>query len=196
MKEKQSLQSQNQPSVQTPQLPYRFREEQFRRYEPFIADAIAKYPGPIIINPGLLGLNTVTFACRFRDACQSYLKHNWPSRLINREEFLLNFPNIGVAESHSLGTVRIGERKLLRSGQLMPIVPHVSNATLGVNPQHLTITTDEQFELICRLASMRLLTSEVTISGPAVTLENKNIYDQQYDVSIEFTADLRQASVI
>lgn len=177
-------------------IPYRFREKQFRRFEPFIADAIAKFPGPIIVNPGLLNLNQVTFACRFRDACRSYQKHNWPSALINREAFDLYIKDLAVAESATLSTLRIGDRKQLRNAQLLPMPTSVVNSLSPAASCTITITTEEQFQLLCELASQRLLASEITITGPGATLENKHKYEQNYDVSIEFTNDLKYASII
>ena len=83
-------------------LPYRFREQSFRRFEPHINDIVNCFPEPIVIDPS--PLSQVTFSCRLRDAIKSLSENRWPTD-INMERFDIIYPNIVVCEG--LGEVRV-----------------------------------------------------------------------------------------
>lgn len=62
-------------------LPYRFREQQFRRYEEVIDQIVAVYPGRIEFNPSSFNLSPETFSCRLRDAVRSLSLYHWPTKI-------------------------------------------------------------------------------------------------------------------
>lgn len=57
------------------QLPHRFREDQFRRYEKVIEQVVTSYPSANLFDPA--PFRSTTFACRLRDAMSSLLTHHW-----------------------------------------------------------------------------------------------------------------------
>ena len=147
------------------ELPFRFREKQFRTYEPIIAQVIKNFPEPTIINPKLYyGLSAITFACRFRDAMSSYSKNKWASNLINREKFdeLFNAHRINVVEKETAGIISIGDKKLMKglTGAGVTATPQLQQSSPLQSPIY-TIQHESQLDQICHLASTRLLSGEI-----------------------------------
>ena len=71
--------------MQTTQLPYRFKEASFRRYERIIADAVDMYPKSVHITCNDMSPETVS--CRLLDAMTSLETNHWETAL-NMEKFL------------------------------------------------------------------------------------------------------------
>ena len=97
-------------------LPYRFRESSFRRFEPHINDIVNCFPGPITIDP--TPLSQVTFSCRLRDAMKSLSLNRWQTE-ISMERFNRIHCNIVVSEGH--GVVRVGSSDTIRINK--PLIP-------------------------------------------------------------------------
>lgn len=72
-------------------LPPRFREKSFRRYETSIAKALERYPQPTQLLSQPFGLSLCTIANRLRDAMASHKTYHWSSTLVPWEKFLLHF---------------------------------------------------------------------------------------------------------
>lgn len=64
---------------------YRFSEGCFRRYEPIIAELVAKWPAPLIFEPQ--GLRPTTTSSRLRDAIVSVLVNKWETKIDTRKLF-------------------------------------------------------------------------------------------------------------
>lgn len=86
---------------------HRFSEKQFRRFEPIIAAVLSAYPQPFTFAPVTMTLSFETFASRYRDACHSFKKNNWESKL-DRDKFLLHFDEIKKVTFLDDGHVWIG----------------------------------------------------------------------------------------
>ena len=97
-------------------LPYRFRESSFRRFEPHINDIVNCFPGPITIDP--TPLSQVTFSCRLRDAMKSLSLNRWQTE-ISMERFDRIYRDIVVSEGQ--GVVRVGSSDTIRNNK--PLIP-------------------------------------------------------------------------
>lgn len=176
-------------------LPHRFRESSFRAYEPYIAQVVKAFPSPITIRPSTIGLSPVTFSCRFRDAIRSLAKHNWQTVDINMDKFKLCHEQIGVSESGDAGMLTIGDRKnLKKTSEGLQTPKAICDSPYGLILDPPTSGNDIALHTVCILAHERLLTQAIQIKN--VTLEQKTIYEQQYDVSIELNEATGVASIL
>lgn len=60
-------------------LPLRFSEASFRRYERHIHAIVINFPRPVSFRPESASLET--FSCRLRDAITSHITYKWPSSI-------------------------------------------------------------------------------------------------------------------
>lgn len=183
-------------------IPWRFSELSFRRYEPIIAQAVTIYPDSFTINARVsYELSPITFACRFRDAMKSYKIFGWVSTLIDRDKFMSRYTEIAISEISTPGLLTIGDKKQLKKPSVLQVHPAVSMVKQYTSSNHepINITTEEEFDLICKLASGRLLSSEIKIKSTNQTQDLQTLktkYEQQYDVSVEYDIKTGIASVI
>jgi hypothetical protein len=145
----------------TPSLPHRFREDQFRRYEPTIAKIVAGFPGPVQITPAS-GLSPITFENRLRDAMASLATNKWPS--IVDEKFHLYYPSIVVANNN--GILLAGDRAHLK--MMSAIRTEVSRQQ--PEAKHLVVQEIKHLDFILELANVGILTPPLTIiwHGPPI----------------------------
>ena len=177
------------------QLPRRFREQSFRKFEVIINSVISAYPNVITFNPYTTHhLSQETFAARFRDAMRSYSEHYWNSNIINRERFLEVCDNISVAMAHNNSLIRIGDKNELKKPSLEVSKSTYRMPELKAVPGLIALNSEGELELICKLAALRLLSQEVKCTG--FTEHNKLKYEQIYDCSIELEDGTGIASVI
>lgn len=181
-------------------IPWRFSELSFRRYEPIIAQAVTIYPDSFTINARVsYELSPITFACRFRDAMKSYKTYAWPSTLIDRDKFMLRYTEIAISEIATPGLLTIGDKKQLKKPSVLQVHPAISMIKQYTSFDHepINITTEEEFDLVCKLAAGRLLSSEIKIKSTTKDLQTlKTKYEQQYDVSVEYNTETGIASII
>lgn len=64
----------------------RLGEEKFRFFEPYIAEALSRWPQPTPMTPPR-GMAYSTFCARFRDCLQGYRIHRWQPYLFISERF-------------------------------------------------------------------------------------------------------------
>ena len=167
------------------QLPHRFRESSFRKYEWYIAQAVEAFPATIAVMPRSLGISSITFACRCRDAIKSHRDYNWTPSTVHRGKFEDCAPYLVVSE-RSDGSILMGSREAIikhatdaNSGAFS--VPAPSEAT--VSGEVLTLSTKEQKDLIMLLSHRRLLQPKLFLTG--LTDPEVAAYQQRYDIAID-----------
>lgn len=179
-------------------LPHRFREAQFRRYEPIIKLIVDHYPTVQQFKPNL---SPETFSCRLRDAMRSFLDLKWPSDKINHHRFRELYPHIVVAQ-RIVGDdtlILAGGRVEIKKPPLSPpfVVEQLqhSRADLENSPngqQGLTIaSSDASPDVIRALALLhhsRILT-EPTIIKTILDPEEINGLKGMFDIAIEVEKD-------
>jgi len=67
-------------------LPWRFRESSFRKYEQSIASIVKSWPLPVVFHPTS---SPETFSCRLRDAIKSLREHQWPTTILMSQFFAI-----------------------------------------------------------------------------------------------------------
>lgn len=82
-------------------IPPRFNEASFRRYEPFITSAMLVLPSELDIHcREQLGLSPETVSCRLRDAMRSLHTYNWQTS-VNMLKFAEYYSQLEVARKHT-----------------------------------------------------------------------------------------------
>jgi hypothetical protein len=164
------------------QLPQRYRENQFRRYEQIIHNATEQWPAATKCDPTLLNIAQATFVCRLRDAIKSYYDHSWPSN-INRVKFVGIYQEMLVSERVD-GTILIGHREAIKNWcavdntpLMVPETPHDAISVL-----HLTAA-----EMIMKLSHLRLLAPRIKLID--LTDIEADDFQQKYDISLDKNLD-------
>lgn len=150
------------------QLPWRLREEQFRRYEQILKVAVDLFPLVYIVNIKAHNLPTSLQTCsaRLRDAKLSYSRYNWVST-IDRQKYLLCRDELIVAEDQTgkayLALGRLDEvRNHFKSA--VPQHPIISKAQEEEDGYHLLVERG-QFYFLCQLASNNVFKRDLIISS-------------------------------
>jgi hypothetical protein len=99
---------QTQTQIPQNQIPQRFRENAFRRYEKTIATFIELAPSDLIFEPRELDVAFETAQQRLRDAIRSLYTYKWTSQ-VNMAKFLELYPHIkvGTAPGEYCARVRV-----------------------------------------------------------------------------------------
>lgn len=167
-------------------LPHRFRESEFRRYEPFIAVIAEKFPDVVAQDVKQVGLSPVTYACRLRDALKSYRNNKWKSDSIPLSFF--DVIDQVVVSDRGNGIIAAGSKDSLKDPNILAVAQppkHVAESTLSVDTLSATplliVSTD--LNALCFLAHSRALKRplSITISSP----ELASSLEQQYDISLD-----------
>lgn len=139
------------------QLPPRFTEASFRRYEGAISTVIASWPKAITFDT--MPLRPVTFACRLRDAMRSLSEHSWMTD-IDLVRFQMLYPFIVVREAD--GKVVVGGREETKPAaqSVGRVIPAISP---GVFYDEDADPTAEVTEAIAMLVEKKLLIPGQTI---------------------------------
>lgn len=174
--------------IQPTQLPYRFRESSFRRYECHIFAIVSAFPARVVFDPQAdEQLSPVTFACRLRDAMRSLVVHSWTTA-IDLDKLKENYNQIVVSEQTN-GKVAVGSRDALR-----PVLSPKSIPTVQFDePQVYTLASpsediihlasQEAKQLLAKLASCRLLANKVRVSG--LTDEEAQELEANFDCRVD-----------
>lgn len=169
-------------SWDTPYIPHRFQEKQFRKYESCIKEIVDSFP--LVVTYTVTG-STTTFACRLRDAMKSLSEHRWVTD-INMERFDRIHPKNDVARKlikvSELGhnvvrispvnnqvslirdrTITPASQDLLLNNEQTPSTPNPSDPSLTNPPVDFTTNDSHDLHLLCQLASKRLLTNPLIV---------------------------------
>lgn len=146
-------------------LPARFSEQYFRRYEPYIAKIVSTWPRPIDFQ--IVG-SVTTFACRLRDAMKSLSEHKWTTTTIDMDVFNEIHPTAKdkkfVVQEHPNGIVRVCDCNLLLSKDSVKVSVNNEQPKSSNPPVELMDLDQNEMSLICRLAHMRLLNCSIYLS--------------------------------
>ncbi len=159
-------------------LPYRFREDSFRKYESVILEITNSIPRKSIFTTGL---SPVTFACRLRDAMRSLSDNRWETQ-INMEKFLKWHPQIMVSEQAD-GSVAVGTRESLKTvidDAIAVFIPNTDNTTSN---EVIRVANLNEARILAELASFRLLVKKVRISN--LSDEDAKLLEETYDCRID-----------
>ena len=174
---------------QTNQIPHRFNEQSFRRYEPFIKRVMEDWPSVLTFD--VRPIATCTFACRLRDAMRSLVQFRWPTS-IDLEKFIKLQPEVCVSERIN-GQVLVGPIYLLRTRKPISGAEQAtaefsakSNSGIEFNSQSankiLSVDRPSQqvLDSLACLLENRLLT-KVILTG--VSLEVVEELEHRFDVA-------------
>jgi len=153
-------------------LPNRFTESAFRRYEAIIANIIDSYPAPVTINPKDIRLSCETVSARLRDAITSYRAHRWESTVVDDRI------------DNMLISVRV-----LPNGLVVASGPGGVNAVNTTQPTKTAeINLNETpIKVLCLLAASRLLTRPVKVFP--LLADDANVLEGLFDVSLTKCGD-------
>ena len=165
------------------QLPHRFRETAFRKYEHIISSAVDAFPATITIDPAIVSVTGVTFACRCRDAMTSLKEHHWSTH-IDMDKFLDIASRIVVSERTD-GKIIIGSREGIAATLNVTSTGNTVATISPIQPSEKTFTlsTPEQKELVMLLAHERLIAPRLFLTG--ITDAEALDFQQRYDISLD-----------
>jgi len=164
-------------------LPHRFRQDSFRKYEPFIRSAVDAWPNMVKADPAQYNVAQVTFACRLRDAKRSLYEHHWPTDVDIEKFNKIGFLNIEVSERID-GSVLVGSHEaIVKYAEATTSMP-VATLVPEHSSEHIfTLTTKEQKELLMELSARRLLAPRMFVMG--LTSDEVDFYQKNYDVALD-----------
>lgn len=165
-------------------LPPRYRESAFRFYERIIVHILKNHPQPVTFTPANYQRSPETFSTRLRDAMNSYRMYAWQS-VIDRDLFDTIHPSLIVSRPiNAPDKVLVGTREALKVA-VVPLEPKDSYVPEGF--PYGTVRTWEELEVLCRLASERLLSKPLTLNiVPADWLSRAY---KSFDVDLEKQPD-------
>lgn len=131
-------------------LPPRFRESAFRRYEPYIAQAVKDFPGPTKFV--MTNLSSVTFSNRLRDAITSLMANSWTTT-VNIPKLRSIEPTLQVSDRGD--SVWVGDRATLSM-----------HAQVVDEPVRHTSAKETSVPSINELESLLSLVNNGVLSGP------------------------------
>ena len=114
------------------QLPHRFREAQFRYYEPIIKHIVEVFPAPVPIDPTVLGKSPITVACRLRDAIRSLKDNMWQTQVPDRFYDICDL----IVISEQNGKLLAGDKANIQMHQQVDATP-ISGEEQEVEVKHL-----------------------------------------------------------
>ena len=167
-------------------LPHRFREANFRRFEEVIAKAVASFPEVIEYNP--YPLANETFAARLRDAITSLRNNQWNTSRIAMEKFIVCCDELTVSIQPT--GVRIGSAELMKKDKE---VPTFSTSKKAKEPQGLVLDSlDDEgiLSALITLHSKNVLTKPTLFTHPSET--TKKILQEackNYDIAVSGEGD-------
>lgn len=163
-------------------IPHRFREDQFRRYEKEIIAAVINWPIPVLCNAG--ALSQVTYTNRLRDAKTSWLTYEWTSDLMQVPEAKDKVRQLIVAERD--GKILFGTKEAVEAAT-KPIEIH-GNAKpeTALSTLAFKVPTLDALKAIACLLHHRLLEGPIELTlTPAVDAQSVLTLPEAYDVAID-----------
>lgn len=154
----------------TANVPHRFSEKQFRRYEPHIATVVRNWPGITRFKPTC---SIETFSCRFRDAIRGLFIYRYIT-LINYDELLSIRGALTVAQK--------GDCVVIGPKLVVAAYSPTSNAEVPTNSEAPTLLTNPPrpvLEAFCLLLSGKYITTPLIVTNVDATilLEMQDRYD-------------------
>lgn len=165
-------------------LPHRFTEKSFRRYEGVIKRAVESYPQTITIDP--FPLSGTTYSARLRDAKVSLKQNRWPST-VNMERFLAVYEDLQVSDRGSsvvIGSselIKVADKPLSAAGREMA---GESRYTFDFGNDPMDVREIEAFVI---LLAARRLQGPIRVRPIAGIVMTR--YQSTYDISIEELPD-------
>lgn len=165
------METTNPPSSQ---IPWRLREDQFRRYETILKNAVERFPLVFTVNLRNYNLPTslVTCAARLRDAKISYSRFNWPST-IDRVKYLACCDELVVAEGN--GFLMLGRLDEVRAyAKSQSPQPKIIETAQGIKDDYELKVTRDQFFFLCQLATHDVFKKDLILSSSDETFNLSN----------------------
>jgi len=171
----------------TNNLPARFSEPYFRRYEDHIDTIVNLWPKPVDFT---VQGSVTTFACRLRDAMRSLHENNWTTK-INRQVFnqIYRSPKDKsfVVQECANGIVKVTDERLIGSKDTAKVVltkpSQPDTVTLSGEPFIFeTVLTFDKKKFLCHLAHLRLLCRPIILD---LDEQEKDELINSYDILLE-----------
>lgn len=172
--------------MQNTNLPYRYSERHFRRYEPSIAVIVRQWPMVTVLDPSPLALET--FSCRLRDAIKSMRDNQWSSKDISTMKFVQIVDEITISTVAHPGKVSVGPydvlRKLVPVGK--PIEPNPESLGQAVPIINLVDPDKELIEAVLVLHHHRIL-----VEPSVLTTKRFDVVEEssRFDIVVEKDGD-------
>ena len=164
------------------ELPHRFRESSFRKYEMFIHSAVEAWPAAVKALPNLFNVSQVTFACRCRDAIKSLATNKWDTT-VNLLKFMTIADSLVVSERLD-GSVLIGSKSgIANFATLTKSLALEAPAPEQTSEHIFTVSTEAEKTLLMELSSRRLLSPRLYFQG--FTDDEVAQYQLNYDVALD-----------
>lgn len=144
----------SQNNLMQTQLPHRFRERQFRTYEPYITQIVNRFPQVSIFGMHEIGASSVTFSCRLRDAIRSLKDNKWTTTV--PDSFWDIEPSLIVSDRGK--EVWVGDKAALSVRGTVTGIPEATSRPAEGQPTRI-----ESFEQLDRLVS---LVNDGILAGP------------------------------
>jgi hypothetical protein len=141
------------------QLPHRFREDQFRRYEPYIAQIVKAFPRPVSFKMNELA--STTFSSRLRDSIKSLEQHGWKTDWPYLPAILAA---ITVADRGNL--VVGGDAAHIRLMSQAGLLAEATSEPTVVSTQELTVQLLSEADAVLMLANNGVLKLPLTLKCP------------------------------
>ena len=164
------------------ELPHRYRQDQFRRYETYINHAVEAHPQAVKCDPKLFNIKQITFVARLRDAMRSLWDNQW-NTTINNTKFREIYESIQVTERTD-GTILIGTKEAIKGWIQQDKIPELTAADSN---EILTLKDPQTKELIMWLSHKRLLAPRLKVIG--LTDDEVVEFQNNFDVSIDKNPD-------
>ena len=120
----------------------RFSEEQFRLYEPLIADAIGVLPSRYTIDVPWRGYAQATVSRNIREALQALRAMQQWETSVNRTKFNAYFPQLEVAEAPGQVIVRLRSRGQCATPEINAQCPNTIELAPHVDPKWIAVLLD------------------------------------------------------
>lgn len=166
------------------QLPHRYRETQFRRYELYIHHAVEAYPQAIKCDPKLFNVANETFRARLGDAIKSLYDNQWKTT-IDVAKFRAVYASLQVSMRVD-GTILVGTREAIQQWSKQDTIPTIEAAPTN-NLTKPIIVTSATSEFLMQLSHNRLLSPRLKVIG--LTSADVEFYQQKYDIALDENTD-------
>jgi hypothetical protein len=169
----------------TSQLPHRFREEQFRRFESLITNVVKSFPVLITIIPrSIYNMSPETFRSRFKDSLRSLKEFRWPTT-VPMEKFDNIVDNIMVRAPLTGVIVHIGDKNTTLDPK--PTYDYVKPVTASAVGLTFTNPTPQEVFTLVKLAEGGQLVAPQRLVGVQEML--LQTYYDAHDISYEKQED-------
>lgn len=167
--------------TQTQQLPHRLKESTFRVFETDIGMIVTAFPKVVELKPKGEKFTSLTYTARLRDAMTSLALFKWATQQVDMSKFE-QVRGMIVVSHRSDGRIFAGSREELKLAANRTSETTVQPFYCEANFQTLPLVSQETKELVCTLASLKLLSAPVRVSG--LTAADKEKLEDSFDVAV------------